>query len=155
MKVLLKSFQLLTLLLFSCQLAAAQATPVMESEKAAVKAVIQNAVDAMYNNGDVAQIQQYYHPDYELLLLVEGNQLYKMSLKDRLGHVREALANNQFPAHEQVSIQFEIVDVAYSTATVKFDYFRADRQTCIDIMTLYKFDEGWRIVSQTTHHIRD
>jgi len=155
MKVLLKSFQLLTLLLCTCQLTAAQASADMEGEKTAVKEVIQNAVDAMYNNGDVALIHQYYHPDYALLLLVEGNQLYKMSLNDRIAHVREALANNQFPAHEQVSIQFELVDVAYSTATVKFDYFRADRHTCIDIMTLYKFDEGWRIVSQTTHHIRD
>jgi len=143
------------LLAFLLHLQGVKAASDGNTEELEVKNVIEYAIDAMYNKGDIELIKTHYHPDYELLLLVEGNKLYKMSLNERIQHVKEGQQNQAYPPKEHVSIKFEFVDVAYSTATVKFDYFRAGRQTCIDIMTLYKFEEGWRIVSQTTHHVQD
>jgi len=132
-----------------------QAAAFSDNEEQHVKNTISNAIDAMYNNGNVELIKKYYHPDYDLLLLTADNTLYKMSLNERISYVEKELEGNNFPPKETVTIEFEIVDVAHSTATVKFDYFKSDRRTCIDVMTLYKFKEGWRIVSQTTHHVQD
>lgn len=124
-------------------------------EEKLVKETVLKAVDAMYNQGDAELINKYYHPGYELLMLNQYGQLSKIPLYDRIAYVEYQQKEGQFPPKEAVTIKFEILDVAVSTATVKFDYFRADRHTCIDIMCLYKFGEDWKIVSQTTHHLRD
>ena len=43
-------------------------------------------------------------------------------------------------------------DNFFYAAAVKQDFYRGKRRTCTDFLSLYKFKEGWRIVSWTTYH---
>jgi len=116
-----------------------------------VKKVVQKAIDANYNNGNIELMKKYYHSRFNLLI-VHNNELHYISLKKMIKGVSKKKAKEEYPPKEKISIEFLSVEVAGNAATVKFDYFKGKRRTCIDFISLYKFKEGWKIVSQTTYH---
>lgn len=122
-----------------------------ETEIKSIKDVILKAVDAMYNQGDIEQIRKYYHPGY-ILFMMKDNYLQYTTLFNRIEYRRRGHEKGEYPAKEKATVKFVTVDVVGTAATVQFHYYRGERQTCEDFMSLYKFKEGWRIVSQTTYH---
>ena len=56
---------------------------------------------------------------------------------------------------QNAKAEVEIAEVTGNAATTKFKYFKRVSQTCTDFMYLYKFEEGWRIVSTITYHHQD
>ncbi len=118
-----------------------------------IKDFVNKAVDTMYNQKNVEKIRQYYHPGYTLFKM-RNNTLVTMPLHNRCSFNIEK-SETKDENSEKVTIRFKSVSMYETAATVCFDYFKGDRQTCVDFMSLYKFDKGWRIVSQTTHHLGD
>ena len=127
------------------------AQDVKNSEVEAVKEVVQKAIDAKYNYGNIELMKKYYHSGFNLLI-VHNNELHYISLKKMITGVSKKKAKEEYPPKEKISIEFLSVEVAGYAATVRFDYFKGKRRTCADFMSLYKFKEGWRIVCQTTYH---
>jgi hypothetical protein len=123
-------------------------------EQAAVKETILKAVDAMYNQGDIEAIRRCYHPGY-ILLVMREDALVSVPLDQRIEAVKKGHERGEYPAKERVSIRFRHVTVAGTAAAGYFEYLRGDKHTCDDLMSLYRFESGWRIVHQTTHHYGD
>lgn len=128
------------------------------NELEAVKDVINKAVDAMYNDEDKVLVKKYYHSGYILFLIGENDELEKVPLNKRWIFTNQEQADDKDSSDDEehvVTTDIKDVVISGNAATVYFQYFINGRHTCEDFMSLYKFKDGWKIVSQTTHHIQD
>ncbi len=123
-------------------------------QKEDIKHVIVKAIDAMYNTGNIEEIEKYYHQDF-ILFLNREYQLAKVTLNRILEGVKYKNAQGFYPARNKVTIDIVDVQLYNTAATVRFHYYVEEVQTCEDFMSLYFIDNQWKIVSQTTYHIQD
>jgi len=123
-----------------------------DAEKESVKEVVQKAFDAYYNDGDIELIKKYFHPGFNLLTMTRDNSLryyFRYNIIDRAKQLKDM---GRYPPKKRISIKFLSIDVVGNIASVKQDFYRGERHTCTDFLSLYKFKEGWRIVSWTTYY---
>lgn len=120
-------------------------------EKEVIKEVVQEAINVAFIKGDIDLIKKYYHPGYTYITL-EDNLLHYTPLYNLLEEVKRRKIKGEYPSKEKISIEFLSIEVAGHAATVKFDFSRQEKRTCADFVSLYRFREGWRIVSQTTYN---
>ncbi len=116
-----------------------------------IKDVIQSAyVDGLQNEGDFEKIDAGFHPDFELLGIGEGNEMWRLSISDWKKKIQEKLEKGELPRKEgeKISIKFLNVDVTGTVAVAKFEFYVGEKLAYIDYQSLYKFADGWKIVSK-------
>ncbi|MBN1272977.1 MAG: nuclear transport factor 2 family protein [Candidatus Aminicenantes bacterium] len=122
-----------------------------EEEKEAVMKVIQDAyVDGIQNLGKIESIERGFHPDFALLY-INNNKLEKLLLPEWIESVKMQKKENPGGPKEKTTIKYLMVDVLENMATAKFEVYRASKLIFTDVMTLLKFNEGWKIVSKVSH----
>jgi ketosteroid isomerase-like protein len=114
------------------------------------KAVIQVINDA-YINGvhakpDAAAMRRGFHPDFRMLVLTDG-KMTAVTLDEWAGRVEKSAAspNATRPA---IKAEFPQVSVTGNTASVRVEVYRDGKHTFTDYLLLYKFADGWKIVSK-------
>ena len=120
-------------------------------EEEAIKNVIQTAyVEGLQNEGDFDKIDSGFHPDFELLGIGKGNEMWRYSITDWKKSVEKDLKAGKLPKpeNEKVSIKFLSVDITENVAVVKFEFYVGNELKYIDYQSLYKFQNGWKIVSK-------
>jgi len=143
MKRLLLSF----LLLVATTMLWAQDT---DAQKEAIKSVIQSSyVDGLQNKGDVEVIREGFHPGFNLLG-VRQNSLTKYPIYSWVESFKKRmLADSNPPSEEQmITSKYLLIDVTGNAAMAKIELWRQDKRLFTDYLQLYKFEEGWRIVSK-------
>ncbi len=138
----------LFMLVFVCLpvLLAAQVDP----EKEAIKKVIQTAyVDGLQNKGPVTDIEKGFHPGFELLGN-KNNELTKFPIYSWIMYHKKRLVENPNPptAEELVTSKFPLIDITGNAAMVKIELYKGGNILFTDYLSLYKFEEGWQIVSK-------
>jgi hypothetical protein len=135
---------LLTLLFFfSAVVAVAQS-----SEETAVKDVVNSAyVQGIHNRGNVEDIRKGFHPTFNMLRLVD-NQIKPLPIEEWITNLEKAKKDNP-AAPPKTEGKFVSVDVTGNNAVVKLELYRENKKIFTDYLVLYKFTEGWRIVSKT------
>jgi hypothetical protein len=122
-----------------------------ESEK---KAVIEAVTDA-YVNGvharpDSAAMRQGFHPDFRMLVLTDG-KVSVVTLDEWVARIEKGAASaaaGKTP-RPQIKADFPQVEVMGTAASVRLELFRDGKHTFTDYLLLYKFADGWKIVSKT------
>ena len=132
-------------------LALSLATPVAAANDADRKAVIQVITDA-YINGvhakpDAAAMRRGFHPDFRMLVLGDG-KMTAVTLDEWAGRVEKAAASATAP-RPAIKSEFPQVDIAGPAASVRVEVWRDGTHTFTDYLLLYKFADGWKIVSKT------
>ncbi|MGM0612885.1 MAG: nuclear transport factor 2 family protein [Bacteroidota bacterium] len=125
-----------------------------EQEKEAIKEVIQTAyIDGIHNLGDVKDIEAGFHPGFNLLGVDEKNMLTKYPIYSWLESVKKRKEKNPEgkPEEEKITCKYNFIDVTGQAAMAKIELYRKDKKLFTDYLQLYKFEEGWRIVSKTYH----
>lgn len=143
----MKKLVILSLLLMSVSLSYAQED---NNERNAIKAVIQMSyVDGLQNNGDVETIENGFHPGFNLLG-VKQNLLTKYPIYSWLeSHANRQEENPGIPADDKkVSCKYLLIDITGNAAMAKIELWRNEKRLFTDYLQLYKFDEGWKIVSK-------
>jgi ketosteroid isomerase-like protein len=114
------------------------------------KAVIQVITDA-YINGvhakpDAAAMRRGFHPDFRMLVLTDG-KMTAITLDEWAGRVEKSAAspNATRPA---IKAEFPEVNVTGNTASARVEVYRDGKHTFTDYLLLYKFADGWKIVSK-------
>jgi ketosteroid isomerase-like protein len=120
------------------------------STEADRKAVIQVITDA-YINGvhakpDPAAMRRGFHPDFRMLVLTDG-KMSAVTLDEWAGRVEKGAANPT-AARPAIKAEFPQVDVTDTAASVRVEVFRDGKHTFTDYLLLYKFADGWKIVSK-------
>ena len=114
------------------------------------KTILTAYVDGLQNEGDIEKIDKGFHPDFELLGIGKENEMWKLSIKDWKNKVNKQKKDGEYPKEgdNKISIKFLFVDVTGTAAIAKFEFYIGDDLTYVDYQSLYKFKEGWKIVSK-------
>jgi len=131
----------------------ASATDV-EKEKQAIQQVIQSAyIDGIHNLGDVEDIRNGFHPGFNLLGVNGNNQLTKLPIYSWIESVEKRKQQNPEgrPKEEKITCKYNKIDVTGNAAQAEIELYRKGEKLFTDYLQLYKFEEGWRIVSKIYH----
>ncbi len=140
MKMRVKIILLAALLCFSTYSSAAN-----EKEKKAVKAVLVTAyVNGLHINRDEKAVRAGFHSDFVMQIFSDGR-----IIKATLDMWLERLALDGKKNPKRVEHKFNFVDVTGNSAMVKMEIHEDSKQIYTDYFLLYKFDDGWKIVSKT------
>lgn len=129
-----------------------------EKEIEAIKKVIQSAyVEGIQNEGNISKIDAGIHQDFNLLGIGEGGKIWKLPIDDWKKKVMDRKKNGQLPRSKDklISVKFLSVDVTGTAAVAKFEFYVADELKYIDYISLYKFEDGWKLVSKIFYKFED
>ena len=122
----------------------------IEKEEDAIKKIIQTAyVDGLQNKGDVEDIKNGFHPGFNLLG-VNHDMLTKFPIYSWIQSFEERKAKDPNPSGEEkkVTCNYLLIDVTGNAAMAKIQLNRNGELLFTDYLQLYKFEEGWKIVSK-------
>lgn len=145
-------FVVALLLGIACPLSASAAGGLLTDPSLAdVAATVNRGLEAIYVTGDEATIRSVVHPDYAVLL-VENDTLGEYTGSQLLADIARSKAAGRFPIFPDLRFTLASVDVVGDTAAVKVIVHQSGVHTCSDFILLYRFRDGWKFVSLTTHH---
>ena len=144
----------LTVFLTLCLFVFAAHANDIEKEKKAIQNVIQTAyIDGIHNLGDIEDIRKGFHPGFNLLGVNNQNSLTKFPIYTWIESVEKRKAQNPDGRAEEEKItgKYKAIDVTSKAAQAEIELYRKDKKIFTDYLQLYKFEEGWRIVSKIYH----
>lgn len=127
-----------------------------EVEQEAIKKVIQTAyVEGLQNEGNADKIDSGIHPDFVLLGVDKDNEMWKYTITDWKAKVLERREKGELPksGDQLVSVKFVTIDVTGNAAMVKLEFYVGTKLTYIDYISLYKFENGWKMVNKIFYKI--
>jgi hypothetical protein len=117
-------------------------------EKDAIKQVIEQAyIRGIHGNQDERTVRGGFHKDFAMLVL-QDNIIDRVTVDEWLDRVEAMKADDPEVWGAQTTHEFRLIDVADYAAVAKLDVYRGATHFSTDYMLLYRFDEGWRIVSK-------
>ncbi|SKC74554.1 Putative lumazine-binding [Ohtaekwangia koreensis] len=118
------------------------------SDEGFIKQVVTSAyIDGLQNGGSTEAIRKGFHPTFTMLRFVD-NDVKPYPIEEWIAAIEKRKSENAAPAPKAEG-KFITVDITGTAATVKLDLYREGKKTFTDYLVLYKFTEGWRIVSKT------
>ena len=125
-----------------------------EAQKEEIIKVIDAAyVQGIHNATDIDNINKGFHPGFNLLGLDKrGNTVSKYPIYDWEANVRKKVDAEQLPT-VVTTAKYPLIDITGHAAVAKVELFREGKQIYTDYLFLYKFKEGWRIVSKVYYTI--
>jgi len=119
-----------------------------QSDEESIKQVIITSyIDGIQNRGSSEDIRKGFHPSFHMLRLVD-NDIKPLSIEEWITNIENSKAKNE-PAQPKAEGKFINIDITGTAAVVKLDLYRSGKRTFTDYLVLYKFTEGWKIVSKT------
>lgn len=120
------------------------------NEEEAIKKVITTSyINGIQNRGSSSDIRKGFDPSFTMLRLID-NQIKPLPIEEWIINLEKQKAGNE-PAPPSAEGKFINIDITGNAAVVKLDLYRAGKRTFTDYLVLYKFNEGWKIVSKTFH----
>ncbi|MDY7040985.1 MAG: nuclear transport factor 2 family protein [Chloroflexota bacterium] len=117
-------------------------------EKEAIKRVIEQAyIQGIHGDQDEGVVKSGFHQDFSMLVM-QDDKLEKVSVDEWLPRVELMKAENPAMWEAETIHRFELVDVAGYAAVAKLDVYKGTTHFSTDYMLLYKFEDGWKIVSK-------
>jgi hypothetical protein len=124
------------------------AATAQSSDADAVKAVVQSAyVEGVHANMNADQMRRGFHPDFRMLMLRDG-KLTSITLEEWIGRMEANAKQNPNAPKPAVRAEFPVADVTGNEAVVKVELYRDGKHAFTDYLFLYKFPDGWKIVSK-------
>ena len=113
-----------------------------------VKQVITSAyIGGIHNRGPIEDIRKGFHPSFNMLRLID-NEIKPLPIEEWIVNIEKARKESTAsPARTEG--KFITVDITENNAVVKLELYRDNKKIFTDYLVLYKFIEGWRIVSKT------
>lgn len=120
-----------------------------QSDEALVKEVVASAyISGIHNGGPIADIRKGFHPTFQMLRFME-NDVKPMTIEEWITAIEKNRVQANTPQAVRTEGKFVTVTVSGTAANVVLELYRGDKKIFTDNLLLYKFSEGWRIVSKT------
>jgi hypothetical protein len=118
------------------------------TEKDAIKKVIEKAyIQGIHTTQDEGEVKSGFHSDFAMLVL-QKDELEKVDVDLWLERVETMKANNPEMWSAETTYTFDMIDIAGSAAVAKLNVHKGPVHFSTDYMLLYKFEDGWKIVSK-------
>jgi hypothetical protein len=118
-----------------------------ESAKKDIESVITKSyIEPLYLYGDLEKIKEGFHEEFRMNVLYNG--VYSIRTRDEW---IERLRNNSLAGNavkKTYTWEFNLIDVEDQTAVVKLTINEEGKLKYIDYLTLYKFENGWRVITK-------
>ena len=115
----------------------------------AVKTVIEKAyVRGVHIDRDGAAMRAGFHPDFVMFVRSDNKTLRSVTIEDWIKRMEAGKAKKPQTRAPNVRHKFLMVDVTGDVAVAKIAMHKDGVHIFTDYMTLYRFDEGWRIVGK-------
>jgi len=122
----------------------------IDKEKEIIKTVIQDAyIDGLQNKGEVVDIENGFHPGFNLLG-INHNMLTKFPIYSWIESFESRKEKDPEPPTEEdkITCKYLLIDITGNAAMAKIQLKRNNELLYTDYLQLYKFEEGWKIVSK-------
>ena len=127
---------------FAPSLAVAQDT---SGAAADIQKVIQEAyIEGVFIDRNPEAVRSGFHPQFVMSVPSGASEVILASLDMWL----ERLALDGTPTSDEIRSTVDQVDITGSTAVVKMRLWINDRHTYTDYLGLYRFADGWKIVTK-------
>jgi hypothetical protein len=118
------------------------------TEEDQIKSVIDKAyIEGIHNLGDLDETRKGFHPGFDLLIM-RNNLLSKRPIYTWLETTERRKAENPNGPENKTTVRYLMIDIVETAAIAKIELYREDKLQFTDYLSLYKFNEGWRIVSK-------
>lgn len=123
------------------------ATAASEADNKAVIQVINDAyINGVHAKPDPAAMRRGFHPDFRMLVLTDG-KMSAVTLDEWASRVEKSAANPSAP-RPAIKAEYPQVSISGNAASVRVEVYREGKHTFTDYLLLYKFADGWKIVSK-------
>ena len=140
MRTLIISFLLMTAIISVAQ----------QTEQEAIRRVIQESyVQGIHNKAGIELVEKGFHPGFEMLGIQNG-LLTRYPIYSWIETLKKTMG--QAPASE-ITSEIPFVDVAGDAAVARVELFKEGKHLFTDYMSLYRFQEGWKIVAKKYYRI--
>lgn len=113
-----------------------------------IKKVIDKAyIEGIHNGGDLNETKKGFHPGFDLLIL-QNNQLNKLPIYNWVESSEKTRKENPNAPRHKTTVNYISIDITGTAAVAKIELLREGKVIFTDYLSLYKFDEGWRIVGK-------
>jgi len=120
----------------------------VDNDKEAIKKLIEKAyINGIHGNQDLDKIKVGFHQDFAMLVL-NNNKIDKVNVNEWLDRIVKMKKDNPELWKSKTSYDFKLIDATRNAAMAKLDVHKGTIHFSTDYMLLYKFEEGWRIVSK-------
>lgn len=117
-------------------------------EKEPIREIIEKAyIEGIHGTQDEATVRSGFHEDFAMLVLQDG-VLEKVSVEEWLHRIQGMKADNPDMWSAETKHKFQLIDISGYAAVAKLDVYKGETHFSTDYMLLYRFEEGWRIVSK-------
>lgn len=119
-----------------------------QSDEDQVKSVIESAyIGGIHNGGPVADIRAGFHSSF-IMFVASNNEVKQMPIEEWITNIEKNRATAKTDG-SKASAKFVTVSVVGNSANAQLELYRKDKKVFTDNLLLYKFNEGWKIVSKT------
>lgn len=119
-----------------------------DPEKKAVAKVIEAAyVRGIHIDRDIDAIEKGFHPEFNMLVQ-KDDKLIAVPISKWIEKIKAIKEKKSEPAKVEVKHKFSMVSVAGNAAVARIEIFKNGKHVYSDFMSLYKFSDGWKIVSK-------
>jgi hypothetical protein len=121
----------------------------IEDEKLIKEVITEAYVNGIQNAGSLEDIEEGFHPSFELIgigrdsVTVWENHIY--TWKER---VRQHKISDNDKDESLVTCTFDFIDITGNACVAKIHLYRDNKHIFTDYLSLYKFKDGWKIVSK-------
>ena len=130
----------LCILLLPCFLIA------QSKDNVAIKKLITECyIEPLYLRGDLDKIKEGFHEGFHMYVYYKG-EFSQRTRDEWVGKIQQNRKPNQ--AKRNYTWEFAMIDVEDQTAVVKLILNLDGHQKYIDYLTLYKFAEGWQVITK-------
>ena len=116
-----------------------------------IRQVIEMAyIEGIHAEQDDAKVKAGFHPEFRMLVRRDAD-LLTVDPESFLAKVKERRAVDPGFFEQELAYEIPMIDIEGATAVARIELSRGGVHLFTDFQLLYKFDDGWKIVSKTFH----
>jgi hypothetical protein len=89
-----------------------------------------------------------FHPDF-IMFVQDGEKVTKVTRDEWITRIEAGKAKNSGAPKPAVKHEFPVVEVSGKAAIVRVELYRDGKHVFTDFISLYKFEDGWKLVGKT------
>ncbi|MBU7014730.1 MAG: nuclear transport factor 2 family protein [Theionarchaea archaeon] len=117
------------------------------SKEAVEKVIIDAYIRGIHETQDEKTIRRGFHEDFYMYVR-EGETVQKVNIAEWLRRIEGMKRQNPELWKGKTEYTFKFVDITGDTACIKIEVYKNDTFFSTDYMLLFKFKDGWKIVSK-------
>ncbi|RKN80172.1 nuclear transport factor 2 family protein [Ulvibacterium marinum] len=142
----MKNNNLVVFLYFLCTVGCTFCNAQDPDDKSLIETIITECyLEPLYLNGNLDKIKEGFHKEFTMYVLYKG-EFYATSRAKWIENIKATRSRNL--PQKNYSWQFKIIDHEGQTAVVKLCINEEGNLKYIDYLTLYKFQDGWKVITK-------